>query len=123
MITSEPEQKSKRPLQSTGWDVLGAVCVAVSMMMFMLTPEKSLMHRIGVVVLGIGAVCRSLRGYMLIPCVLLLTASILGAVFGYMGSLRVPILTLSAFAVAIFVYGWWKERQAKIVAKRQNYRP
>ena len=118
------ERKPERLTPSASWwDTLGVVCFAIGMMILVLTPEKSFMHSMGIDVLGFGAVCRSLRSYTLIPCVLLLIASILSAVFGYPGSLRITILSLSAIGGAMLVHGWWKEKQAKTVAERQTHRP
>ena len=123
MTVPEPVQKPKSPAPSTGWDALSAICLAISMTLFMLTPGNSLLHDLGIVTLGIGAVCRSLKSYALLPCLLLLAGSLVGAATGYRLSARPLMLSLSGGAALWLAYGWWKERQAKALAKRQTYRP
>ena len=97
---------------------LGLLFMCVSVGLLERTGTNSLPHKLGIVTLGLSIMLLPRKRHMLIPCMLVLTSSILGAVFGYMGPLRVPILTLLGLAVAIFAYSWWKDRQAKALAKR-----
>lgn len=99
---------------------LGILLLLISMVLLDFTRTGSLPHRLGIVALSLSVILLPRKRYMLVPCLLLLTMSILGVMFGYIGPLRIPIITMAAFAVAMAAYGWWRDRQAKAIAKRQT---
>ena len=104
------------------WKTLAMLLLACSLWLVTFSPKNSLFDRLGVAVGAMSCVLLSWKNYLLVPTLLMLIGALLGAIYGYLGTFHVPILILAALAVITASYGWWKDRQAKLIAKRQTHR-
>lgn len=115
-VEAELEQRPIRPSPSkTGWEVLGVLLTTSGLVLTGFYSTHSFAHECGIVAFAVGVVLKLYRTHYLLASLVICVGMILGLLFGFR---RIPCAMVLSLIVLSLIYGWWRERQAKTVAKR-----
>ena len=94
--------------------------VAGGMMLVISCTRHTLPYDLGLAAVFVGFTVRSISIYSMVAALLFVVAVLLS-----LGpkTWQAHSITVTMLALAVAIYGWWKARQAKILAERQTHRP